>query len=122
MRFSFLALIVALTTSITFVSACAPVEAPCLHDGDCCDKEDKCVQTVSRGSLLCIKFSLDDSPFGPCNIRRMVLKCAIIKAISPKEEAVKFARSNTLLGHVSAFPLRKCRKVNEVFAHLLVLV
>ncbi|KAG2126423.1 hypothetical protein BD769DRAFT_1462249 [Suillus cothurnatus] len=62
MRFSFLAVIVALTTSITFVNACATREAPCQHDHDCCDSLDKCVWTVSRDSLLCIKFSLMTHP------------------------------------------------------------
>ncbi|KAG2140478.1 uncharacterized protein EDB93DRAFT_1161384 [Suillus bovinus] len=52
-------------------------------------------------TFLC---TLDDSPFGPRNISRMVLKCAIIMEISPTE-AVKFARRNTLVNYVSAFSL-----------------
>ncbi|KAG2753637.1 hypothetical protein P692DRAFT_20721615, partial [Suillus brevipes Sb2] len=58
MRFSFFTIVVALTTSIMSVSACQVREAYCKHDHDCCDKLDKCVHTVSRSSLLCIKFSL----------------------------------------------------------------
>lgn len=101
MRFAFLTVIIALTTFITFVSACVPREAPCSQNTDCCDKKDKCTPIVSGSSFLC---TLDDSPFGPRNISRMVLKCAIIMEISPTE-AVKFARRNTLVNYVSAFSL-----------------
>ncbi|KAG1803076.1 uncharacterized protein BJ212DRAFT_1396908 [Suillus subaureus] len=86
MRFSFLAVIVALAT----------------YDSDCCNTEDKCVGIVSRGSVLYIKFSLDHLPFEPRNISRLVLTCAIIMVINPKEKTVKIARRNTLVGRVFA--------------------
>ncbi|KAG2745290.1 hypothetical protein P692DRAFT_2083947 [Suillus brevipes Sb2] len=86
MRFSFFTIIVALATSIMSVSACAcaPREAPCTQDRDCCDPLDKCVLIVSRSSLLCQKNLLDDSPFGSRHISRMVPNFAIIKAISQR--------------------------------------
>ncbi|KAG2126416.1 hypothetical protein BD769DRAFT_797311 [Suillus cothurnatus] len=59
MRFSFLTVIVALT-SIMSVSACAKVGKTCKRDSDCCDDWAFCVLQVSRTSLL----SPDDSPFG----------------------------------------------------------
>lgn len=88
MHFSFLVAIVALAASIMSINACAPREAPCVHDSDCCDKLDKCVLIVSRNGLPCTKFSLNDSPFGPRNISQLVLGCAIITAISPKRRGL----------------------------------
>ncbi|KAG1902319.1 uncharacterized protein F5891DRAFT_159056 [Suillus fuscotomentosus] len=98
MRFSFLTVIVALTTSMMSVSACGLFGDKCTEDNDCCTTKPKllyCVNDVSRSSLLCIT-SLDDSSFGPRNIRY-----AIVLA----EEAGEFARSNILVGCVSIFLL-----------------
>lgn len=52
MRFSFFTVVVALTTSVMSVSACAPREAPCSHDWDCCDKLDLCV-SIPDGAQMC---------------------------------------------------------------------
>ncbi|KAG1755328.1 hypothetical protein EDD22DRAFT_912790, partial [Suillus occidentalis] len=84
MRSSFFAIIVALTASMMSVSACNCVHSllPCNNDSDCCDPLDTCYKIVSRSSLLCIKFSLDDLPFAPRNNSQLVPKSAIMKVIT----------------------------------------
>ncbi|KAG2755165.1 hypothetical protein P692DRAFT_20131603 [Suillus brevipes Sb2] len=48
MHFSFLTLIVALTTSVMSVGACQRNGEGCKKDSDCCDAHSYCVKNVSR--------------------------------------------------------------------------
>ncbi|KAG2741838.1 hypothetical protein P692DRAFT_20241020 [Suillus brevipes Sb2] len=65
----------------------------CTKDSDCCTRT--CLHMVSGNNLLCIKLSHDDSPFRPGYISWMVVKSVILLAMSPNEEASRFALSNT---------------------------
>ncbi|KAG2070567.1 hypothetical protein BDR04DRAFT_596097 [Suillus decipiens] len=61
MRFSFLATVVALATSIMSVTArrpeCSPDGVGCTKNSDCCGKYAVCISLVSI--LFCIQFSPD---------------------------------------------------------------
>lgn len=82
MRLSFLATIIALTTSLMSVGVCQKGQD--LHQGQRLLHKD----LPPYGKLFSIKLSHDASPFGPRSISLTVLKSSILMAMSPNEEPV----------------------------------
>ncbi|KAG2367598.1 hypothetical protein BDR07DRAFT_253483 [Suillus spraguei] len=86
MRLSLFAVIVALAVSIMTVSACSGEGGNCNTNDDCCPSDgSQCITLVSRSSLIRIKFSPDDSPFAPGNIRRMVVNTAFSDTLGSRQ-------------------------------------
>ncbi|KAG2117495.1 hypothetical protein BD769DRAFT_1484166 [Suillus cothurnatus] len=77
MRSVFLGVVIALTATMS-VSACRHLLQSCITTSDCCGPTMICIKSVSKNSLLCIQFSHDGSPFARRNIRRAVIKPAMI--------------------------------------------
>ncbi|KAG2068147.1 hypothetical protein BDR04DRAFT_791861 [Suillus decipiens] len=86
MRFFFFAVIFAFAASIITVSACSGEGGSCSTTDDCCPSDgSQCILLVSRSSLTCIKFSPDNPPFAPCNIRTMVVVSAFSDTLGSRQ-------------------------------------
>ncbi|KAG2120196.1 hypothetical protein BD769DRAFT_1480556 [Suillus cothurnatus] len=77
MRSIFIVVVIALTGTLS-VNACSHLLQSCITTSDCCGPTMICIKSVSKNSLLCIQSSHDDSPFARHNIRRTVIKPAMI--------------------------------------------